>query len=269
MSQAIDRLIGIMAKLRSPEGCPWDRKQTYKSLAPDTLEEAYEVVETLENEDMAGLREELGDLLLQVVFYAQMAREDGLFDFEAVAHGVADKMIERHPHVFADRSGVDTAESVLTHWESDKAAKREEKAAKENRTSSVLDGLSAALPASTRALKLSKRLARVGFDWPRPEDVLAKLREETLELEAEIAANAPKDKIEDELGDTLFALVNVARRYDIDPESALRRCMRKVESRFRTIETLLAEKGQKPEQASLEEMEALWRHAKDLERGAA
>jgi ATP diphosphatase len=188
MSAAITRLIDVMARLRDPQkGCPWDVEQTFKSIAPYTIEETYEVVEAIENDDPQAIKDELGDLLFQIVFHAQMAREAGLFDLEQIANHVADKMIERHPHVFGDRDAV-TAGHVVANWENDKAVKREAQAIKEGRALSVLDGVSTALPAATRAVKLQKRAARVGFDWPNARDVLAKIREEIAELEVEIAA---------------------------------------------------------------------------------
>lgn len=260
MSESIDRLLELMATLRGPNGCPWDRKQDFKSIAPCTLEEAYEVVDAIESGHMDALREELGDLLLQVVFHAQMASEKGLFNFNEVATTLAEKLVDRHPHVFGDHQGVNTAEDVIGVWEGRKAVKR----ASQNggRTTSVLDGLSTALPSTTRALKLSQRMARVGFDWPTVHDVMAKLREETAELEAEIAADASKDDIENELGDVMFALVNLARHFKIDPEKALRRCNHKVERRFRGIEERLAAQGRTVAESDLDEMEKLWGEVK-------
>ncbi len=266
MSAATDRLVGIMKTLRSPNGCPWDIKQDFKSIAQCTIEEAYEVVETIETGDMDALREELGDLLLQVVFHAQMASEKGFFNFDDVTQTISNKLIERHPHVFGDRTGVKTGDDVLKNWEADKAAKREKKAREKNRTPSVLDGLSAALPSMTRALKMSQRMAHVGFDWQNKEDVLAKFHEETAELEAEINSGAPAERIQEELGDVMFALVNLARHFKIDPEKALRHCNRKVERRFRGIEERLAANGGKPEHSSLDEMEHLWQAMKEEER---
>jgi ATP diphosphatase len=267
MSSALDRLIGVMALLRDPaKGCPWDIKQDFKSIAPCTLEEAYEVVEAIENDDMGHLREELGDLLLQVVFHAQMALEKGFFDFEDVAKGLADKLIERHPHVFGERKDVNSAEDVLSNWEADKAKKRKAKASGEDQPPSVLDDVSTALPAATRAVKLQKRAARVGFDWPESKDVIAKIREETDELEAEITAGTGKDAMEDELGDLFFALVNLARHLKIDPEAALRRTNRKFESRFRAIESRLHAEGQAIADVDLDTMERLWGEIKAEEK---
>ncbi|MDR3425693.1 MAG: nucleoside triphosphate pyrophosphohydrolase [Alphaproteobacteria bacterium] len=264
MSKNTDRLIDVMARLRDPQGgCPWDIKQTHASLAADTIEETYELVEAIENNDMQAIKEELGDVLLHVVFHAQLGREAGSFDFDCVAAHVADKMIERHPHVFGERD-VKTAHEVLVNWENDKEAKRNAQAA--GGKVSALDGVSAALPAATRAVKLQKRAARVGFDWDKAQDVLAKIREEIGELEHEIAVKAEKDFLEDELGDVFFAVANLARKLDIDPEGALRRTNRKFERRFRGIETALAKQGKKISDASLEEMERIWNEIKAEEK---
>lgn len=267
MPSNIDRLIEVMARLRDPErGCPWDLEQTYRTIAPHTIEEAYEVADAIETGDMEALREELGDLLFQVVYYSRFAEEEGRFDFDAVAAGITEKMIRRHPHVFgADE--VRTAEQQTSRWEEHKAAERAAKAAAENRPTSALDGVIAGLPALTRALKLQKRAARVGFDWVDPKDILDKIEEEVAELRAELAGGA-RERITDELGDLLFALVNLARRLDVDPEGALRGTNAKFDRRFRRIESLLAEEGRRPEQATLEEMEAHWQRAKTEERGS-
>jgi len=265
MSEALDRLVGVMARLRDPAaGCPWDLEQDFKSVAPYTLEETYEVVEAIEQGDPAAMKDELGDLLFQIVFHAQMGREAGLFDLDQIAGHVADKMIERHPHVFGDRDA-NTAQAVLTNWENDKAKKREAKAA-DGQVVSALDGVSTALPASTRAVKLQNRAARVGFDWPDARDIIAKIREEIAELEAEIDAPDNHDAIEDEFGDVFFAVINLARRLKVDPETALRRTNRKFERRFRGIETRLAAKGRHIKDATLDEMEALWNAVKTEER---
>jgi len=265
MSQAIDRLLEIMNTLRGPAGCPWDHKQDFKSIARCALEEAYEVVDAIENEDPSSLREELGDLLLQIVFHAQMASEAGLFTFDDVATTIADKLIERHPHVFGEQKNIKTPSDVMKIWEENKAKKRKAKA--KGKTTSVLDGISPALPATTRGLKLSQRMARVGFDWPSAKEVTSKLAEETQELENEINGNATKERIEEELGDVMFALVNLARHFRIDPETALRKCNRKVERRFRGIEKRLTAKGRAPSESSLDEMEKLWSEIKAEERG--
>jgi len=267
MSSALSKLVELMAKLRDPEnGCPWDLEQNFSTIAPCTIEETYEVVEAIESGDMTALLDELGDLLFQVVFYAQMAKERGLFDLNQIITHVTAKMTERHPHVFGDRD-VSTAKDVLHHWEADKLKKRVEKAKRAgNRVPSVLDGVSTALPASTRALKLQKRAARVGFDWINAIDIIAKIREETTELEAEIVNKAPKEAMEEELGDLFFVLVNLSRRLNIDPETALRKTNRKFERRFHTIEERLAAKGTPLPSASLDEMERLWNEVKAEEK---
>ena len=257
----IDRLLAVMARLRDPErGCPWDIEQTFATIAPYTVEEAYEVADAIERNDMADLREELGDLLLQVVFHARMAEEAGAFDFEAVAATIADKMIRRHPHVFGDVVHADVAEQTAA-WESLKAQER----AGKGRDASVLDDVPVGLPALTRALKLTKRAGRVGFDWPSVREVLDKLDEEVAELTAEIEAG-DVEKARDELGDLLFVCANLARKLDVDPEAALRGTNAKFVRRFTAIERGLAEGGRRPEQASLEEMEALWAAAKVAEK---
>ncbi|HEV7371501.1 nucleoside triphosphate pyrophosphohydrolase [Arenibaculum sp.] len=261
----IDRLLAIMARLRDPEaGCPWDLEQSFRTIAPHTIEEAYEVADAIERADMDDLREELGDLLFQVVFYAQMGREQGAFDFEAIAGTIADKMIRRHPHVFGE-DRVDDAAQMVGRWESQKAAERDDRAAAQGRRASVLDGVIGALPALTRAVKLQKRAARVGFDWTEAADILDKIEEEVLELRAELAGR-DRARMEDELGDLLFALANLARRLDIDPEAALRGTNAKFERRFRRIEELLHLQGRSAEAAGLDEMEALWQQAKTEER---
>ena len=264
MTRHIDRLIEIMARLRAPEGgCPWDLEQTFATIAPYTVEEAYEVSDAIQRGDLADLKEELGDLLLQVVFHARMAEEMDAFAFEDVAKAIADKMIRRHPHVFGDASERDV-ETQTVSWEATKAAERAEKAAKT--PASALDGVALALPALMRAEKLQKRAARVGFDWPEARQVLDKIEEEIGELRAEIDAGAPKEAVEDEVGDLMFALANLARHLKVDPEVALRRCNAKFERRFRAIEAALAADGRKPDDASLEEMEVLWQRAKLTER---
>lgn len=266
MSHAVDRLVAVMARLRDREGgCPWDIEQDFRSIAPHTLEETYEVVEAIENDDMKGLKEELGDLLFQVAFHAQMGREKNLFDLDAIATAVTDKMIERHPHVFADRDA-DTANDVIRNWEADKAAKRAAQAEAEKRKVSVLDGVNTALPAPSRALKLQQRAARVGFDWQTAPPIFAKIREELDELESELTAQPDKDAVEDELGDLLFAVINLARHLAVDPEAALRRTNRKFERRFHAIESALAAEGRTPDEASLEEMDAIWNAVRRREK---
>lgn len=259
----LDRLLDIMARLRDPaRGCPWDLAQSYETIAPHTIEEAYEVADAIAQGDMAALKDELGDLLFQVVFYAQMAREDGAFDFSDVAAAASDKMERRHPHIFGEAK-VGSAAEQSRAWEELKAAER---AAKSSEAASVLDGVAIGLPALARAAKLQKRAARVGFDWARSEDILDKIAEEAEELRAELA-DADRDRIEDEVGDLLFAVANLARHLDIDPEAALRRANGKFDRRFRSIEKALARQGRSPEQSNLEEMESLWQAAKRRERG--
>lgn len=264
MSEQTDRLLRIMAKLRDPDGgCPWDLEQDFASIAPYTIEEAYEVADAIARGDMDELRDELGDLLLQVVFHARMAEEGGLFDYEAVAASIADKMIRRHPHVFGDET-VATAKAQTGAWERQKEKERAEKAASHGHEPSVLDGVSVALPAQTRAVKLARRAARIGFDWPDRLAVLVKLEEEIAELRQELGNGAAADRLEDELGDVLFSVANLARHLDIDPEEALRRTNAKFEHRFRHVETRLREAGRRPEDATLEEMDAYWEEAKTM-----
>lgn len=264
MSAAIDRLVQVMARLRNPNGgCPWDLEQSFKTIAPHTLEETYEVIEAIEQNDTKAMKDELGDLLFQIIFHAQMGSEANLFTLDEIATHVTDKMIERHPHVFGDRN-VDTAQGVVTNWENDKAKKRE--AAANGKPVSALDGVTTALPASTRAVKLQNRAARVGFDWPDARDIIAKIREEITELENEIDAKDNHDAVEDEFGDVFFAVINLARRLKVDPETALRRTNRKFESRFRGIEQKLAAQGRDIQNATLDEMEKIWNEVKAEER---
>jgi ATP diphosphatase len=261
MSGNIDRLIEVMARLRDPNGgCPWDLEQTFHTIAPHTIEEAYEVADAIESGDMTALKDELGDLLFQVVYYAQVARESGEFDFDAIAGAISDKMIRRHPHVFGDVK-VDSADEMVLRWEDQKAVEREAKAANQGRHLSVLDGITGGLPALTRAIKLQKRAARVGFDWAATADILDKIEEEIGELRAELG-EADRARLQDELGDVLFAVTNLARRLDIDPETALRGTNAKFDRRFRRIEALLADDGRTPDQSNLDEMETLWQRAK-------
>ena len=259
----IERLLDIMAALRDPQrGCPWDREQTFATIVPFTIEEAYEVADAIERGDMAELRDELGDLLFQVVFYARMAEEAGHFDFSAVVEAIVDKLTRRHPHVFGDAQ-VDTAAQQSVEWERHKAAERAAKAGPG--LASVLDGVSSALPALSRAVKLQRRAARVGFDWRALSEVLDKVAEELDEVRAEVAAGAGHERLRHEIGDLLLASSNLARFADIDPESALREANGRFERRFRRIEEWLAERGSRPDQSSLEEMEQLWRRAKEEE----
>lgn len=258
---SLSDLLQIMADLRHPEtGCPWDIEQDFNSIVPYTIEEAYEVADAISRKDMASLKDELGDLLLQVVYHARMAEEDGLFDFADVADAISTKMIRRHPHVFGDAVVADS-EAQSVNWESIKAEERAEKQ-DSGKAPSVLDDVPVALPAMKRAEKLQKRAARVGFDWPEIAPVFDKIREEIAELEAELSANAGQDRIEDELGDLLFAVVNLARKIKVEPGSALRHTNLKFEQRFQFIEGMLAKEGRAPQDASLDEMEALWQRAK-------
>jgi ATP diphosphatase len=254
---SMQRLLEIMVKLRDPErGCPWDREQTFKSIAPYTIEEAYEVVDAIERNDLVHLREELGDLLLQVVYHTRMAEEQGLFVFEDVAREIGDKLLERHPHVFGDAE-IRDAEHQTRDWEARKAGERAKGSA-----TGVLDGVPMGMPALTRAEKLQKRAARVGFDWAKLPPVFAKVREELVELEHEIESGAPRERLVDELGDVLFAAANMARKLGVDPEQALRGTNRKFERRFRHMESRLRERGLAPEKVSLEEMDVYWDEAK-------
>ncbi|ASG20709.1 nucleoside triphosphate pyrophosphohydrolase [Nitrospirillum viridazoti] len=265
----IDRLLAIMAKLRDPDGgCPWDLEQDFPTIAPHTIEEAYEVADAIEQGDMAALKEELGDLLFQVVFYAQMASERGLWDFNDITTALSEKMVRRHPHVFGEEVGaVADATDQVKNWEAQKAGERAAKAAASGAKASALDGVISGLPALTRAVKLQKRAARVGFDWTQAKEILDKIEEEIGELRAEMEHAVPeKTRMQDELGDLVFALANLARHIDVDPETALRGTNAKFERRFRQIEAWLAEGGRGPGDATLEEMESLWQQAKGLER---
>ena len=254
------RLLAIMARLRDPNGgCEWDLQQSFATIAPYTIEEAYEVADAIERRDMTDLRDELGDLLLQVVFHSRMAQEAGLFDFEQVAAGIGDKMVRRHPHVFGDHS-YGSVENQIEGWEAIKAAERAAKA-----RGGVLDDVSAGLPALTRALKLTKRAARVGFDWPSTAEVFAKLQEEVAELQAEVEAG-DRAKARAELGDVLFVIANLARKLDIEPEDALRATNAKFTRRFAYIEAELAKIGKTAAESDLAEMDALWNQARAADK---
>ncbi|MEL6608740.1 MAG: nucleoside triphosphate pyrophosphohydrolase [Pseudomonadota bacterium] len=247
------RLLEIMRRLRDPDtGCPWDIEQTFATIAPYTIEEAYEVADAIEREAWDELEGELGDLLLQSVYHAAIGEEKGLFTFASIADRISDKMVARHPHVFGDESRDKTADDQVRDWEAIKAKERAGQAQK-----GALDGVAMGLPALMRALKLQKRAARVGFDWTDVEDVLAKLDEETREL-IEARETLEPDKIEDEFGDLLFVMVNIGRHLGVDPETALRRTNAKFTKRFQGIEAALAKEGRTPKDASLEEMDALW-----------
>ncbi|MEX0952171.1 MAG: nucleoside triphosphate pyrophosphohydrolase [Gammaproteobacteria bacterium] len=267
-------LLACMARLRDPEqGCPWDTAQTFASIVPHTLEEAYELAEAIETGEPVRIRDELGDLLLQVVFYAQIAAEQNLFDFQTIAAGLIGKLKRRHPHVFGEEALADAA-AVNQRWEEIKAAERQQdKQATETvgvAQAGVLDGVALSLPALTRARKLQKRAASVGFDWSDPAPVFAKIEEELAEFRAELepksAAAVDQSRIEEEYGDVLFAVVNLARHAGVEPETALRRANRKFESRFNYIEQQLQASGRTSGQATLEEMDTLWDQAKTLEK---
>lgn len=254
------KLLEIIARLRDPAtGCPWDVEQNFASISPYTIEEAYEVADAIERGDMADLREELGDLLLQVVFHAQMAAEAGLFTFEDVAASIGEKLVRRHPHVFVERDAR-TADEQVAKWEEIKAEERGEKS-----DPSALAGVALALPALQRAQKLQKRAAKVGFDWPDLEPVFEKFYEEITELREALARKEQAD-ISEEMGDTLFACVNIARHAGVEAEEALRATNKKFERRFRHVETRLTEREKTCEQATLEEMDALWEEAKKWEK---
>ena len=261
----MQRLLEIMARLRDPDGgCPWDIEQTFATIAPYTVEEAYEVADAIERGDLADLKEELGDLLLQVVYHARMAEEAGAFDFAQVAAAIADKMVRRHPHVFGADEVKDAAVQTQ-RWEAIKAGERAAKGARSGQAPSALDGVPMALPALTRATKLTRRAARVGFDWPTTGEVIAKIREELAELEVEIAAD-DLAKAREEMGDLLFACANLARKLDVEPEDALRATNAKFFRRFAHIEDRLGKQGLTPDQSNLEQMDGLWNEAKRLER---
>jgi nucleoside triphosphate diphosphatase len=267
-SRDIERLLNVMAALRIPQtGCPWDLAQTFSTIAPYTLEEAYEVADAIARGDLADLREELGDLLLQVVFHSRMAQEQGAFDFGDVVQAITEKLIRRHPHVFGDEHQ-HTPQAVEGLWERIKAQEAQEKAARNGALAeeSVLAGVPVTLPALTRALKLQAKASKVGFDWNDPRTVLRKIREEADEIEAELdRAERDDAATAAEVGDLLFAVVNLARHLRADPEAILRQTNRKFERRFASIERALATKGKTPAEATLAEMDALWNEAKAQE----
>ncbi|HTK95971.1 MAG TPA: nucleoside triphosphate pyrophosphohydrolase [Terriglobales bacterium] len=293
--EKFERAVQIMARLRGEGGCPWDREQTFDTIKPFTLEETYEVLEAIDNRDWDELPDELGDLLLQVLFYAQMAGEEKRFGIDDVLERLANKLIGRHPHVFGDVKA-ETASDVLRNWEALKAEEKKQRLSagggkqrkkKEENSDSVLAGVSSAVPALLEAYKLSSRAAHVGFDWPEISGLFDKLHEETVELKAEVAklAAPPKPqergvagsgsaqvteplrgRLEDELGDMLFVVVNIARYLSLDPESALRQTNRKFKRRFQWLEEELRKQGRKLPEASLDEMESLWQKSKELER---
>ena len=257
---AVTALLDIMSRLRDPQsGCPWDREQTFATIAPYTIEEAYEVAGAIEEKDWPSLKEELGDLLLQVVFHAQMAREQGLFDFQDVARSIADKMRRRHPHVFGEGTRIETASAQTVAWEEHKSRERA------GRQLGLLDDVPLALPALLRAIKLQQRAAGVGFDWDSAPKVVEKIAEEAAELVQAQQSGASRARLEDEVGDILFAVANLARHLGVDPEAALRSTNAKFIRRFSQIETALAKEGRGPADASLAEMEKLWQAAKTNE----
>jgi len=260
---ALIRLLGIMARLRAPDGCPWDREQDFATIAPYTIEEAYEVADAIaRGPDFGALLDELGDLLFQVVYHARMAEEAGRFAFADVAESISNKMIRRHPHVFGEAESR-SADAQTVAWEAQKAAERANRA-----EAGTLAGIPVSLPALTRALKLTRRAARVGFDWPDPGAVLDKLEEEAAELRAELP-DADRARLADEVGDLLFVLANLARKLDLDPESCLAAANAKFERRFAAVERSLAAEGLAPGDVDLPRMEAAWTAAKAEERGEA
>ena len=263
MTYSLEYLLTIMAQLRDPEhGCPWDCAQDFTTIAPYTIEEAYEVADAIARSDMAALKDELGDLLFQVVFHSRMAEEAGLFAFADVAAAIADKMLRRHPHVFGTvKISSVTAQSEA--WEAHKAAERQARARQAEQKESVLDGVALALPALLRSIKIQARAARIGFDWPNATEVFVKIDEEIAELRTELAHSADQTLLEDELGDILFAVANLARKLEIDPEAALRRATAKFERRFRRVEALVDERATGTD---LDALEALWQEVKRQER---
>lgn len=295
--ERFERAVEIMARLRAPGGCPWDREQTFDSIKPYTLEETYEVLEAIDNRDWDELKGELGDLLLQVLFYSEMAQEQGSFSIDDVLERLCNKLIDRHPHVFGEVKA-ETPADVLRNWEALKAEEKKKrlqagggKAAKEKETKeSVLAGVSSGIPALLEAFKLSSRAAHVGFDWPNIEGLFGKLQEETEELRENLkefpapgpqpqgrgVAGSGKQKVaddlrarlEDEVGDLFFVLVNIARYLALDPESALKRSNRKFKQRFQWVEEQLRASGRVPQEASMEELESLWQHSKQREKTA-
>ena len=264
-----DRLVKIMAQLRDPDtGCPWDVEQDFESIAPYTLEESYEVVDAIRRKDMQALRDELGDLLLQVVFHSQMASEIGIFDVNDVADGICEKMIRRHPHVFANETYANADEQTEA-WEKIKEKERNKEKTKNNTNiehdNSTLDGIAIALPSLTRAEKLAKRAARVGFDWPNSDLVFDKIEEELNEVRLAIET-CDKKKIEEEVGDVLFAVANLARKLSVDPETSLRKANEKFERRFRSMEKRTQNQGVKFDSLDLESQENLWQQVKSYEK---
>lgn len=262
-----EKLVKLQTRLRAPDGCPWDREQTHMTLRTYLIEEAYEVVEALESGDDRKFAEELGDLLLQVVFHADIARDEGRFTAADVIQGIHDKMVRRHPHVFGEKRAKD-AKAVLKSWEKIKAEERKVKGREEKRQPSLLDGVSHALPGTMEGFQLARRASRIGFDWDSARGVLNKLAEEAAELKREVSANDAK-RIEEEAGDLLFAAVNVARFLHVDPEIALKKANAKFAARFRSMEALARRTGRELADVPRDEMERLWEQAKDSATTAA
>ena len=267
VNMSMNNLLEIMSRLRDPKnGCPWDIEQTFETIAPFTIEEAYEVHEAISNNNYDNLKDELGDLLLQIVFHSKIAEELQLFCFDEVVESICEKMVERHPHVFGYEK-IETADEQLASWENIKAKEREIKSENQSETLSALSGVSVAYPALLRAEKLQKRAARVGFDWKETEPVLNKLDEEVNELKEVLNENCEKFRLEEELGDILFTCVNLARHINIDPETALHKANRKFTQRFQHVETLLKkEMNIRPENADFSELEERWKRAKKIQR---
>ena len=293
--ERFERAVAIMAKLRAPGGCPWDREQTFDTIKPYTLEETYEVLEAIDNRDWDELTGELGDLLLQILFYSEMAQEQGTFSIDDVLDRLSSKLIDRHPHVFGDVQAETTSE-VVRNWEAIKAEEKKKrlaagggKSTKESQNAdSVLSGVSSSMPSLLEAHKLSSKAAHVGFDWPNVEGLFNKLHEETEELRKELETfpepgprpnlrgvagsgqqqipDVLRDRMEEEVGDLFFVMVNIARYLSLDPESALKKTNRKFKRRFQWMEERLRASGKKPEQASIDELENLWQQAKQLEK---
>jgi len=268
MSEKFDELVAIMERLRAPGGCPWDAEQTYASLSQYLLEEAYETFDAIQEADATGdptnLKEELGDLLLQVIFHSTIAKEKGDFSLDAVAEAVSKKLVLRHPHVFGDAK-LARAQDVLDNWDTLKANEREASGKKSRKLGSILDDVPIHFPALLEALKITTKAAKVGFDWENPEPVFAKLDEEVAEIRNAIAADEKND-IEAEIGDLLFVIVNLARKLDVEPETALKRTNRKFRERFKFIEDELKADGRRLDDSTLQEMDELWNKAKSLEQ---
>jgi nucleoside triphosphate diphosphatase len=270
VTNKLESLLTIMQNLRDPEtGCPWDQKQTFSSVVPHTLEEVYELADAIEQQDFSDLKGELGDLLFQVVFYAQIAKEQGLFEFSDILETLNEKLIRRHPHVFAQTTFIDE-QAVHANWEKEKQKERLQKASSMNQQESVLDNIPLALPALNRAYKIQKRCANVGFDWTELEPVVAKIHEEIDEVLVEVKRTDLTDeqkqvRIEDELGDLLFANVNLVRHLNANPETVLRQANKKFEKRFRLVERTVSEQGKRIEDCSLQQLEDIWVEVKKLD----